>query len=56
MMGTAVKAIAIIVGVILIMSLTLVAFRMITWQFFWLIAILAAIIAYYAIPSMQKSS
>ncbi len=37
----------------LIAALTLAALGMITWRLFWIIAILAAFIAYYVIPKLK---
>lgn len=55
-MERAIKALAIVVAIVLVLSLTLVAFGVMSWRFFWIVAILAAIIAYYAIPALKKQS
>jgi hypothetical protein len=48
-----IKAFSAIVAVLLVVSLTLTALGVISWRLFWVIAILAAIIAYYAIPKLR---
>ena len=48
-----VKLLAIVTGVILVAALTLTALNAITWRLFWMIAIAAAIIAYYVLPKMR---
>lgn len=55
-MELATKIIAIITAVVLVVSLTLVALGVLSWRLFWIIAITAAIIAYYGIPAMRKNS
>jgi hypothetical protein len=49
----AVKLFALAVIVILVASLTLTVLGLMTWRLFWMIAIAAAIIAYYALPKMR---
>ncbi len=53
-MEKAIKALAIIVTVVLVLSLTLLALGVITWRLFWVVAILAAIVAYYVIPKLKE--
>jgi hypothetical protein len=55
-MGRIIKAFAITIIIILVTSLAFTALRIITWKLFWVIAIIAAIIAYYLIPAMRKSA
>ena len=50
----ALKLFSLIVAVILVVSLTLTAAGIMTWRLFWVIVILAAIIAYYLIPKMRS--
>lgn len=50
----AVKLLAIVTGIILVVALTLTALNIITWRLFWMIAIAAAIIAYYVLPHLRK--
>jgi 4-hydroxybenzoate polyprenyltransferase len=52
-MEKTIKSLAIITAIVLIASLTLVALGIMSWQFFWVIAIIAAIIAYYVIPKLK---
>jgi hypothetical protein len=52
-METVAKVLAIITAIILVASLTLVALGMMTWRFFWVVAIVAAIIAHYGIPKLR---
>lgn len=51
-----IKTLAIITIIILVGSLTTVALGLMTWRFFWVIAIIAAAIAYFVIPSMKKKT
>jgi hypothetical protein len=51
-METVAKVLAIITAIILVASLTMVALGMMTWRFFWVVAIVAAIIAHYGIPKL----
>lgn len=55
MIHNAIKMLAVVVIAILVISLTLVALGIITWRLFWVVAIAAAIIAYYVIPKLKKS-
>jgi hypothetical protein len=52
-MGKTVKTLAIVTAVILVGSLTLVALGFMTWKLFWVVAIAAAIIAYYVLPKLR---
>jgi hypothetical protein len=54
-MKTAVRPVAAITALVLVVALTLAAMGTLSWRLFWFVAILAAIIAYYVVPSMQKS-
>lgn len=47
-----VKILAVVTAIILVGSLTLVALGIMSWRFFWVVAIAAAIIAYYGIPKL----
>jgi len=49
-----VKPLAVITGVALIAAITLATLNIITWRLFWMIAIAAALVAYYVIPHLQK--
>jgi hypothetical protein len=49
-----VKPLAILTGVVLIASITLAALGYVTWRLFWMVAIAAALVAYYVIPHLQK--
>lgn len=53
-MAKAAKTLAIATGVILVLSLTLVMMGIMSWRLFWVVVIIAAIIAYQVIPKMQK--
>lgn len=50
----AVKVLAIVTSIILVVALTLTALNVITWRLFWIIALAAAIIAYYVLPALRK--
>jgi hypothetical protein len=52
-MENLVKIIAVVTAIALIGSLTLVAFGIMSWRFFWVVAIASAIIAYYVIPKLS---
>jgi hypothetical protein len=54
MMSKFIKVIAIIFVIIIILSLIMVAAGLMTWTFFWIIALIAAFIAYIAIPWLRK--
>lgn len=54
MMSKFIKVIAIIFVIIIILALILVAAGIMTWTFFWIIALIAAFIAYIAIPWLRK--
>ncbi|MBW2973975.1 hypothetical protein KY346_06325 [Candidatus Woesearchaeota archaeon] len=49
-----IKIIAIIFVIIVILSLVMVAAGIMDWKFFWVIIIMAAFIAYVAIPWLKK--
>jgi len=51
-----IKVLAAIIAVLLVIALTLTALGVISWRLFWVIAILAAIIAYYVIPKLRGES
>lgn len=53
-MEKAAKIIAIITALALVVSLTLVALGIMGWKLFWIVAIAAAIIAYYVLPGLMK--
>lgn len=55
-MENAIKTLAIVVIAILVVSLTLVALGIITWRLFWVVAIVAALIAYYVVPTLRKAA
>ncbi len=40
-------------AVVLVSALTLAALGVMTWRLFWIIAILAAFIAYYVVPHLK---
>ena len=48
-----IKAVAGVMAVIVVMSLVLVAFRVITWAFFWVIIIIGAFVAYLVLPYLK---
>jgi 4-hydroxybenzoate polyprenyltransferase len=52
-MEKAVKALAIATALVLVASLTLVALGIMSWRLFWVVAIAAAIMAYYVIPKLK---
>jgi len=54
--STSIKGLAIICTAVLILSLIFVAAGFITWRFFWIIAIITAIMAYIVIPWLRKKS
>lgn len=47
------KVFSAIIALLLVLALTLTAFGIISWRLFWVIAILAAFIAYYVIPKLR---
>ncbi len=47
------KIVAIVTSIILVASMTLVALGLMTWKLFWVVAIAAAIIAYYGLPKLR---
>lgn len=49
-----IKIIAVVFLVILVLNLVLIASGMMSWQFFWIIILLAAFVAYIAIPWLKK--
>ena|GEM_PF-2375573 len=51
-----IKIIAIIFVIIVVLSLVMVAAGVMDWKFFWVIIIMAAFIAYVAIPWLKKRS
>jgi hypothetical protein len=51
-----IKMFALIVAIALVLSLTLTVLGIMSWRFFWVLAILAAFIAYYVIPWMRKKA
>jgi hypothetical protein len=53
MMEKTAKLIAIVTAIVLVASLTLVALGIMSWRLFWVVAIVAAIIAYYGIPKLK---
>ena len=53
-MAKGIKILAITTGTVLVLSLTLVMLGIMSWQLFWVVAIIAAIIAYQVIPRLQK--
>ena len=53
-MERGIRILAIMTAIVLVLALTLVALGIMTWRLFWVIAIAAAIIAYYVIPAMKK--
>jgi len=55
-MGKTTKIMAIITAAVLVLSLTLVALGIMSWRLFWVIALLAAVIAYYVIPAKRKDA
>ena len=54
-MKNGVRMLALATAIVLVGSLTLTAFGLMTWRLFWVIALLAAGIAYYVIPSMNPA-
>lgn len=56
MMSKFIKVIAVVFAILVILSLTLVAAGKMTWTFFWIILLLAAFVAYIAIPWLRKRS
>ena len=50
-----VKPLAILTGVVLVGAITLAALGTITWRLFWMVAIAAAIVAYYVLPKMREA-
>ena len=55
-MENAIKMLAIATGIVLVAALTFTALGIITWRLFWVVAIVAAIIAYYVIPKLKKTT
>lgn len=55
-METAIKIIAAVVAIVLVVSLTMTALGAMTWRFFWIVAIAAAVMAYYVIPALKKKT
>jgi len=53
-MSKGIKILAMTTGIVLVLSLTLVMLGIMSWQLFWVVAIIAAIIAYQVIPRLQK--
>lgn len=49
-----IKVVAVICSILLVVSLGLVAFGIMSWQFFWLIALVCAGIAWWVIPARAK--
>lgn len=54
MISKFIKIVAIIFVIIIILALVMVAAGLMTWTFFWIIALIAAFIAYIAIPWLRK--
>ncbi len=54
-MGKAIKMLSLTTAIVLVGSLTFVALGIISWRLFWVVAILAAIIAYYIIPKLKNN-
>ena len=48
------KVAAVISAIIIISALVLVALKRISWNVFWLVSIVIAAIAYWAIPTLRK--
>lgn len=55
-METAIKIIAAVVAIVLVVSLTMTALGAMTWRLFWIVAIAAAVMAYYVIPALKKKT
>ena len=55
-METAIKIIAAVVAIVLVVSLTMTALGAMTWRLFWIVAIAAAVMAYYVIPALRKKT
>ena len=53
-MKTVVRPVAAITALVLVVSLTLAALGTLSWRMFWFVAMLAAVVAYYVVPSMNK--
>ena len=49
-----IKIVAIVFLIIVILNLILIAAGIMSWKFFWVIIIMAAFVAYIAIPWMKK--
>lgn len=54
-MKTVVRPVAALTAIVLVVALTLAAMGTMSWRLFWFVAILAAVIAYYVLPSMNKN-
>jgi hypothetical protein len=52
--GSITKAVAVVMALIVILNIAFVAFRLITWQLFWAVIIIAAFVAYLVVPYMRQ--
>lgn len=55
-MENGIKILAAVVAIVLVVSLTMTALGAMTWRLFWIVAIAAAIMAYYVIPALKKKA
>jgi hypothetical protein len=56
MIEKGIKILAAVVAIVLVVSLTMTALGAMTWRFFWIVAIAAAVMAYYVIPALREKT
>jgi len=48
------KMMGIFFGLVLILNMLLVAFRVTSWIFFWIVLIVVALVSYFGIPWLKR--